>query len=68
MPISKYLKRMEDDVQLADDTKFPWQPKQILHKTYVQIKECGIYKDECKEWLNKYEVNQTWDNFKTHFT
>ena len=26
-----------------------------------------IYKDECKEWLNKIEVEKTWENFETHF-
>ena len=27
-----------------------------------------IYKDECKEWMNKYELDKTWDNFRTFFT
>ena len=28
----------------------------------------GIYKDECKEWMKKYQLAKTWDNLKTHFT
>ena len=31
------------------------------------MKKCGIYKDQCKEWLNTYEVEKKWDNLKTHF-
>ena len=32
------------------------------------MKKIGIYKDECKEWTKKYELDNTWDNFKTQFT
>ena len=27
----------------------------------------GIYKDECKEWMKKDELEKTWENFKTLF-
>ena len=37
-PISKVFKRIEDSVQLVDGAKFPWQPEQIIQKTYVQMK------------------------------
>ena len=68
MPISKLFKRIEDTVQIADDTKFPWQPEKILQQIYGQIKKCGIYKYERKEWTEKDELPKTWENFKTHFT
>ena len=67
MPISKSFKRIEDAVQLMDDAKFLWQPEQILQKSYVQMKKYGIYKDECKEWMKKNELEKTWENFKTLF-
>ena len=31
------------------------------------MKKCGIYKNECKEWLKKDETENTLDNLKTHF-
>ena len=46
--ISKYLKRMEDDVELADDARFSWKWEQILQKTFVQMKKFSINKDECE--------------------
>ena len=46
-------------MQLAEDANFPWKLEKIIQKAYGQMKKCGIYKDECKEHLNKYEVDQT---------
>ena len=55
-------------MQLADNAKFPLQPEQIFNQTYGKMEKCGIWKYKCREWLKKYEVDQTWYKFKTHFT
>ena len=33
---------IKDAVQLADNEKFSWQPEQILHQGYGQMKEYSI--------------------------
>ena len=38
LPISKYFKKIEDAVQIIGYEIFTWQPKQILQKTYRQMK------------------------------
>ena len=55
-------------MQIADNAKFSWQPEKILQQSYGQTKKWGIYKDECKEWIKKYELAMKWENFKNHFT
>ena len=63
LPISEYFKSIYDAMQIADDANFPWQTEQILYQTCREMGKWGIYKDECKDWLNKKYVDQTWDNF-----
>ena len=65
--ISKLSKIIEDAIQLADDAKFPYKTEQILLQSYCQMKKCGMYKAECKKWMNTNEWDKTWDNSKTHF-
>ena len=62
VPISKFLKRIEESVRIADDANFLWQPEQILQQTYDQMKKIGIYKYECMEWIKKDDFFKTWDN------
>ena len=67
LPISKYFKRIEDTVQLADDARFPWQLEQVLQQNHGQMKKLYIYKDECKDCKKNYYVENKWDRLKTHF-
>ena len=67
LPISSYFKRIEDAVQLADDSGMPYTPEQILDQAVYQMRACKLYKEEIKTWKDKAAVDRTWDNFKTHF-
>ena len=65
---SKSFKRIEDAMQLASDMKLTWQTEQIIQQRYIQMKKCGTYKYECKEWMKKYGLANIWDNLTTNFT
>ena len=52
---------------ISDNTKFPRKPEKILHQTFGQMKKYCTYKDECKQWIDKDEAKNKWDNLKTHF-
>lgn len=66
--IACYWKMMDDTTQLADDAGIPFSAAQILQQATFQMKKCGLYKDEMKEWKRKPVDEQTWANFKTHFS
>ena len=34
---------------------------------YADIDKCGLYQDDCLDWLRKTRSDKTWDNFKAHF-
>ena len=35
---------------------------------YANIDKCGLYQDDCCNWLRKPQSEKTWVKFKTHFT
>ena len=34
---------------------------------YANIEKCGLYQDNCRDWLRKTQSDKTWGNFKAHF-
>ena len=45
----------------------PYSPAQIVSMTFANIGKCGIYQDDCRDWLRKPRSEKTWVKFKTHF-
>ena len=40
---------------------------QIVSMAYANIAKCGLYQDDCRNWLRKLRSEKTWAKFKTHF-
>ena len=34
---------------------------------FAKIDNCGLYQDDCRDWLRKTRSDKTWVNFKAHF-
>ena len=34
---------------------------------YTNIKKCGLYQDDCREWSQKPRLDKIWSNFKANF-
>lgn len=67
IPIDMYFKRIDDAIEYADDGDVPFTGEQILQTAYHAVSVCGLYKDACKEWRAKPQVNKTWQAFKVFF-
>ena len=46
----------------------PYSPAQIVSMAYADIDKCGLYQDNFRDWLRKTRSENTWGNFKAHFT
>ena len=44
-----------------------YSPAQIISMANANIKKCGLYQDDCREWSRKTRLDKTWSNFKAHF-
>ena len=58
LPILRYFWRTDDDVQLANYAKIPWQSDHILQQSLFQMKICEKYKYEVKSWQKTGPKNQ----------
>ena len=67
-PIDEYFKRIEDAMQYAEDGNSPFSPQKIVLTAYHAITLSGLYVEEIKERHKKESADQTWGNFKTHFS
>jgi hypothetical protein len=66
--IEDLFKQMQDGQAYAQAGKQPYGKQQIINIVYVLVFNTGVYGDACKEW-EKYDIlEQTWENFKAHFT
>ena len=45
----------------------PYSPAQIVSMAYTNVYKCGLYQDDCCEWLQKTRSDKTWGNFKAYF-
>ena len=53
--------------QEAVAVKNQYTPAQIVSMAFANIKKCGLYQDDFREWSRKQRLNKTWSNFKAHF-
>ena len=45
----------------------PCSPAYFFSMAYVNIKKCGLYQGNCREWSRKTRSNKTLSNSKAHF-
>ena len=62
----EFVKQIEWN-QEAIAVQNPYYPAQIVSMAYSNIDKCGLYQDDCRDWLRKTQSDKTWGNFKTHF-
>ena len=44
-----------------------YTPAHIVSMAFANIKKCGLYQDDCREWSRNPRLDKTWSNFKAHF-
>ena len=63
----EFVEKIEWD-QEAVAVQNPYTPAQIVSMAYANIEKCVLYKDDCREWSRKLNLEKTRSNFKAHFT
>ena len=46
----------------------PHSPAQIVSMAYSNIYKWFLYQDDCRDWLLNTQRENTWENFKAHFS
>ena len=64
--LEEFVKQIEWN-QEAVAVQNPYSPDQIVSMAYANIDNCGLYQDNCREWLRKNRSDKTLGNFKAHF-
>eukprot|EP00957_Ditylum_brightwellii_P202347 15329759-Ditylum_brightwellii.AAC.2 len=67
LPIKHLAEQIESAVTIAGNVSQPYTVAQVLSIAYNLVLKMGVYKDACKEWRNKPDIEKTWLNFKMHF-
>ena len=49
-PIGNLFEQIEESVEYADAGSATYNYKQILSRTYLLVRNTGIYNDTCREW------------------
>ena len=60
--------KVEDLAFFADAANLPKTASQIINYGLDAVRKTGQYERALIEWYEKAEIEQTWNNFKTHFT
>ena len=68
VPIYAYFKRIDDEVQYADEGKVPFSEPQVLQTVTHTLNASGSFPEACKDWQKKPETEKTYTHFNTFFT
>ena len=67
-PFENLITQIEEGQRFASSAGVPFTENQIITKAYTLIYRTGLHFDACDEWNEKTPAEQTWENFKTHFS
>ena len=68
VPFETLIMQIEEGQQFASSAGVPFTKNQIITKAYTLIHRTGLHFDACDNWNKKTPAEQTWENFKTHFS
>jgi hypothetical protein len=66
--IETLYSQIEDAMDYADAGGSAYTASQVVTNAYNLIANTGLFRDACREWRRRPEVDKTWDNYKLHFT
>jgi hypothetical protein len=67
-PIESLFKQLDDGQRLAVMANEPIADTQLARMGHTLILKTGLFADGCREWRLMPDAQQTWLNFKRHFT
>jgi hypothetical protein len=67
-PIEALFKQLDDGQRLATLANEPIADTQLARMGQTLILKTGLFPDGCREWRLMPDAQQTWPNFKRHFT
>eukprot|EP00957_Ditylum_brightwellii_P202901 15332318-Ditylum_brightwellii.AAC.1 len=67
-PIKEMFKQVDEASDLAQDTNSPYQDQQLVNIAYDLDFWSAVLDDACWAWKRLPDVQQTWQQFKLHFT
>ena len=66
-PFETLIEQIDDAVDFATAGGDPFSNQQQINTAYTLVFNTGMFSDACREWRRQPILEQTWDNFKTHF-
>ena len=67
-PIEELYNQIEKALETSTLGNNPYTTSQVLTIAMKLIEDTGLFPEDCKSWKRKPLVQQTWPEFKLHFT
>eukprot|EP00957_Ditylum_brightwellii_P004608 350481-Ditylum_brightwellii.AAC.1 len=66
--IEDFFEQINDGQMLMEASNMPFTKNQLITKAFNLIFVTGVHNNACKEWRCRPAANNTWINFRMHFT
>jgi hypothetical protein len=67
-PVESLFKQIQDCADYSEAGVVLIGHPQQINVGYANIFEMGHFMSACRQWNEKYTIEKTWTQFKTHFT